>query len=296
MKKILIVLISVVMVLNLASCGSSNNVSVENGAFTISPQQLIDKLNDVAKKSNGKIYHIPKYDHSGIPIEVGGSAEITIYANDSNNVTRIKFSWGNSDVTNDQIMSMGFYFASTIGILDPSIQTDISDELEVFGFHSSGIKTEYWENDIYFYMIMLNGRTNIFIQPKKDEELESSGSDKLTTSSLENQDINKIEENITKSEAELDDEKSKELSEMMEGSFGGAGNPEFATSWYKYIENLEIYSGDSGYYAVVTVSTDATDEATDRIAHSVLANFDNPKLVKTVVNDTNGNQIKEISK
>lgn len=106
----------------------------------------------------------------------------------------------------------------------------------------------------------------------------------------------KFEEDVTESGAELDDEKSKELSEMMEGSFGGAGNPEFATSWYKYIENLEIYSGDSGYYAVVTVSSDATYEATDRIAHSVLANFDNPNLIKTIVNDTSGNQIKEISK
>ena len=69
-----------------------------------------------------------------------------------------------------------------------------------------------------------------------------------------------------------------------------------ATSWYKYIENLEIYSSGSGYYAVVTVSSDATDEATDRIAHSVLANFDNPNLIKTIVNDASGNQIKEISK
>lgn len=106
----------------------------------------------------------------------------------------------------------------------------------------------------------------------------------------------KFEEDVTESGAELDDEKSKELSEMMEGSFGGAGNPEFATSWYKYIENLEIYSGNSGYYAVVTVSADPTDEAVDRIANSVLANFDNPNLIKTIVNDTSGNQIKEISK
>lgn len=106
----------------------------------------------------------------------------------------------------------------------------------------------------------------------------------------------KFEGDATESGAKVDNEKSKELSEMIKSSFGGDGNPEFATSWYKFIENLEIYSGESGYYAVVTISSDATDEAVDRISNSVLTNFNNPQLVKTVVNDADGKQVKEISK
>lgn len=69
-----------------------------------------------------------------------------------------------------------------------------------------------------------------------------------------------------------DDDLSKKLAEEFEGSFGGAGRPEFATSWYKFVEDMAVYTSDNGGCAVITVNTDQQEDI-DRIGNTVFANY-----------------------
>ena len=169
MKKILVGLISAVLVVSLVGCGSGSKVTIENGAFKMSPQQLIDKLNVGAEKNGEGIYPIPKYEASGAPIYVDGDAAITIYVNESDNITRIRWSWYKGTSTKEQLMTMGFYFAATIGTLDPTIETNISEELGITEDRYSDVKTEYRENNLYFYMVVLDGKVHVFVEPEGTE-------------------------------------------------------------------------------------------------------------------------------
>lgn len=72
---------------------------------------------------------------------------------------------------------------------------------------------------------------------------------------------------------ELDEETTQQLAADFEGGFGGAGNPEYATSWYHYVVSVEVFVSQDGKNALITVSDDATEEAIDRIGNTVFANY-----------------------
>lgn len=71
----------------------------------------------------------------------------------------------------------------------------------------------------------------------------------------------------------MDEEASKQLSSDFETSFGGAGNPEYATSWYHFATSVEVYDSSDGKYAQITVSSDADSESIDRIGNTIFANY-----------------------
>lgn len=74
-------------------------------------------------------------------------------------------------------------------------------------------------------------------------------------------------------EATPDEETAQKLAEEMLNGFGGAGNPEWATSWFGAIEDYEAYTTVNGdKYAVVIVG-DASEEDIDRIGNTVFANY-----------------------
>lgn len=70
----------------------------------------------------------------------------------------------------------------------------------------------------------------------------------------------------------LDEEASASLTEEFDLSFGGAGNPQMATSWYPYVSKIEVFAGETNY-AIITVSADATAEAIDRIGNTIFGNY-----------------------
>lgn len=90
----------------------------------------------------------------------------------------------------------------------------------------------------------------------------------------------------------LDETTSQQLSADFEGSFGGAGNPEYATSWYHYVVSVEVFDSGSGKNAVISVSDAATEEAIDRIGNTVFANYTKDYGIDSVeVKTASGNQV-----
>lgn len=91
---------------------------------------------------------------------------------------------------------------------------------------------------------------------------------------------------------QLDEAASASLAEEFEGSFGGAGNPEWATSWYHYATAIAVYNGESGNKAVITVSADTPQDASDRIGNTIFANYsDDFGLVLVTVQMEDGSEV-----
>ena len=90
----------------------------------------------------------------------------------------------------------------------------------------------------------------------------------------------------------LDEETSQQLAADFEGSFGGAGNPEYATSWYPYVVSVEVFDSDGSKNAVITVSDDSTEEGIDRIGHTIFANYTQEYGIASVeVETVSGEQV-----
>lgn len=90
----------------------------------------------------------------------------------------------------------------------------------------------------------------------------------------------------------LDEETSQQLATDFEGGFGGAGNPEYATSWYHYVVSVEVFDTGNRKNAVITVSDDATSDAIDRIGNTVFANYARDYNIASVeVETVSGKQV-----
>ena len=93
-------------------------------------------------------------------------------------------------------------------------------------------------------------------------------------------------DNPDQNEVVLDEELTALASQYMNESFGNAyGNP---TSWYKYIENIFIYSTpNDNYTATIFVSSDCQNA--DTIGNSLMMNFDEITISYVIVVDDAGN-------
>lgn len=90
----------------------------------------------------------------------------------------------------------------------------------------------------------------------------------------------------------LDEDASTALAKEFEDSFGGAGNPEWATSWYGYVTKIGVFSADSNRYAVITVSSDASSEAVEKIGNAIFGNYSKDyELMRVLVVDEEGNTV-----
>ena len=92
-----------------------------------------------------------------------------------------------------------------------------------------------------------------------------------------------------------DEASSEALMQYMFESFGGSGKKEFAASWYECISKLEIYKSEDVFYSIITVNTD-DKTSIERIANTVLVNFKDVELLKTIVKNEDGDILFEKSK
>lgn len=99
-------------------------------------------------------------------------------------------------------------------------------------------------------------------------------------------------EGASNDDGTLNEEASAALAKDFEDSFGGAGNPEWATSWYKFVTLVEVYSTESSNYAVITVGGDADEESIDRIGNAIFGNYSKShNLGRVLVTDDEGNTV-----
>jgi predicted small lipoprotein YifL len=92
----------------------------------------------------------------------------------------------------------------------------------------------------------------------------------------------KFEENVNTIDATLDAALTDSLFKEFSSSFGGGGNPEYATSWFKHLVKLEVYALDDGNMATMVVKDDADEAAIQSLGNALFANFKNAFDLKKV--------------
>lgn len=144
MKKVLAVSLAIYMVVTLAACGSSDSgVDVEDGAFTCTPQELIDSINSAVKNADDdEIYTVGDYPGSGKELQISStSLTLTLYQNGDGKLQSTQLYWysGYNDV--NVVTSAGCYLQVILNQLTPADAKDIGDSIENV-FTSGGGKIE----------------------------------------------------------------------------------------------------------------------------------------------------------
>ncbi len=162
MKKAISLSLLIIVVLSLAACSASkSNSLIENGAYNITPQEYIDKINSVVDDQEDSRYlHIPDFEDSGDSIDIDFiylTLELT--TNDIGNITEIYYTWDGS--RQDVGYSLGLYLGYTCELLGISNSDTIFDKLDMMNYTSPSYETTCTENGTLFsYSTIGSGQFN----------------------------------------------------------------------------------------------------------------------------------------
>lgn len=173
MKKVKIALISVFCLVTLVGCSSpKSDMYVEDGAYNLSAQEYIDRINEVVAQQNDSRYmEIPAFEESGETIDIDFIyMELEISTDDNGKITELYYTW---DATRDGIgQSIGLYIGYTSEMLGIDSDT-VYDELDMMDTSSAGYETSYCEADTLFaYRTIGYGRFNYLTIKPSDSPAE----------------------------------------------------------------------------------------------------------------------------
>lgn len=159
-----------VLALTLAGCSASKpDMYVEDGAYNLSAQEYIDRINEVVAIQNDSRYlEIPDFESSGETIEIDSFfLEVKISTNTDGNITEIKYSW---DGARDDIgYSVGLYTGYTMELLGFGDSDAVYDQLDMMNPASTGYETSYSEaGTLFSYWVYGYGQYNhLIIAPEE---------------------------------------------------------------------------------------------------------------------------------
>lgn len=151
-----------VLALTLAGCSASKpDMYVEDGAYNLSAQEYIDRINEVVAIQNDSRYlEIPDFESSGETIEINSFfLEVKISTNTDGNITEIKYSW--DGYRNDIGYSVGLYAGYTMELLGFGDSEAVYDQLDMMNPASAGYETSYSEaGTLFSYLVYGYGQYN----------------------------------------------------------------------------------------------------------------------------------------
>ena len=134
---------------------------IEDGAYNLSAQEYIDRINEVVAIQNDSRYlEIPDFETSGETIEIDSFfLEVKISTDTDGNITEIKYSW---DGARDDIgYSVGLYTGYTMELLGFSDSDAVYDQLDMMNPASTGYETSYSEaGTLFSYWVYGYGQYN----------------------------------------------------------------------------------------------------------------------------------------
>lgn len=132
MKKLLSLAVVLCMAMTLCACGSKEpSISVTNGAFSCTPQELIDGLNQAVDQADSSvIYSVGAYPGSGEELQVAStSLTLTLNETSNGNLSKIHLYWYSGDNNENVITSAGCYSGYMFNQLAPNSAKDLSDSI-----------------------------------------------------------------------------------------------------------------------------------------------------------------------
>ena len=155
----------------LAGCSApSADMYVNEGAYNLTPQEYIDRINEIVTAQEDSRYkEIPDFLEAGDAIEIDFIyLTVEISTDDAGKITEIYYTW---DATQSDVgYSIGLYLGYTIDMLGISNSDTVFDELDMMDTSSAGYETSYSENGTLFsYSTIGHGQFNyLTIRPTSE--------------------------------------------------------------------------------------------------------------------------------
>ena len=163
---------------------------VVDGAYNLTPQEFIDRVNQHVKAQNDSEYKtIPAFEKSGEEIEITRGLHLEIETNEAGQIFKIQFSWIGQ--YSDAVKNAGLLMGTTIGLLTNEKDGDaVIEELNMMDPEKSGYDSYSGCNGSRFwYSSVERAKYNFLtIQPDISESQEVSDaihSDPVESSSLD---------------------------------------------------------------------------------------------------------------
>lgn len=166
-KSVLSGLLCILLLCGCASNSSSPELSAENGSFSLTPQEYIDKINEVVQlQEDSRYLEIPDFEASGDNIEIIFlDLNLELTTDENGYLTKIFYTWdaGRKDIG----YSLGLYLGFTCEMIAPDEGDLIIDKLDMMDAVSEHYETSCTYNGIHFsYRMMGSGEFNyLTIEP-----------------------------------------------------------------------------------------------------------------------------------
>lgn len=139
----------------LTACGNSkpaSAMSVENDAFTLTPQEYIDYLNKfVEEQRDSRYLTVPDFTESGKEIDVSKwYLTLKLIENDEGKLTEIQWDWDST--RNGTTFNAAAYFGTTLYMISADADTAdaVISELSMLDSAPPRYETSYVSNDVLY--------------------------------------------------------------------------------------------------------------------------------------------------
>lgn len=170
MKKLLSLAVALCLVLALGSCGSKEpSISVADGAFSCTPQELIDGLNQAVEQADSSvIYSVGTYPGSGDELQINKTyLTLTLNENSAGKLTKIHLYWYSGDNNENVITSAGCYCGYMFSQLVPGSSKDISNSISQIVSAGEGSTDQTVGNVKITFAATSTGANRLDITPTK---------------------------------------------------------------------------------------------------------------------------------
>lgn len=162
-----IILLGLILAL-LCGCGqqASSRISVENGAYSCTPQEFIDTLNQ-AFYDNNISFTISNYENSGdeIPIGDGGKVSLTLDATDNGQLSRIQLDWYMAGISEEESLASAILAAKIPALLSPENFEDVGNKLNFLLYSDTYHYSTAVDNGTYYDYSVLKFANKLVAKP-----------------------------------------------------------------------------------------------------------------------------------
>ncbi len=172
MKRTIIILTCMLLLFSLAACGSSAAepaISILDGAYSCTPQEFIDLINEAAKSVGEDYFTIPDFQKSREEIKINGTRlTIKLTENESGNLTKIHLYWYSGDNNANTIKSAALYVGRIASLLSPNDSNEIGKEISEIVDKGYGSVSATKNGSTFSFEATTTGANRLDVEPKSD--------------------------------------------------------------------------------------------------------------------------------
>lgn len=165
MKKVFALLVCLSFIL-LSACNNSPSIRIENQAYSCTPQEFIDMLNQAFRDNNISLT-IPDYENSGgeLPIGDGGKVSLILDESADGRLNRIQLDWYMAGISEEESAASAILAARIPALLSPSNFEAVGDKLNFQPYSNTYYYSTVEDNGTYYDYSVLEYANRLIAKP-----------------------------------------------------------------------------------------------------------------------------------